>query len=275
MKKLRLFPVVGLIFLPTRDDVLADKSNGQTVSDDIITPTLWSSDKEWIIDGLVNVYSDLVIEPGTVVRFNHDAELSVGDGAHGSLKAIGTADKPVIFTSAAANPTPGKYRGISFLENAHPSCELTFCTVEFAGGTKGYHAAVYMYNCSVSIRNCIVRKSATSGIVNDEGTFGAFDKNTISECTGYLMEVPAAVVHQITNTSFFTGSGIFINDPAMRNQKVTWQALSVPYIANNIDIYNNAELTLSPGLHILFLADGLMSVGNGQLWKDCIAWYSR
>jgi hypothetical protein len=261
-----VFPVIGLLVLSAYDE-LTQKPNAQTISDDIITPTLWTSDKEWIVDGIINVHSDLVIEPGTVVKFKHDSELSVGERAYGSLKALGTTEKPIVFTSAASNPAPGKFRGISFQENAASVSELAFCTIEYAGGTNGYHAALYIYNCSVSIRNCIVRKSATSGIVIDEGAFVDFRMNTISECKGYVMEVPAAVVHQIEGNSVFYGSGVLINDSAMRNLKVTWQALNVPYIASNIDIYGNAELTLSPALHILFLVDGCLSVGNGSCGK--------
>jgi hypothetical protein len=113
MKKLFYF-AIALMLTITSCEELTDKPVGKTITGEITTPTSWTADQEWVIEGIVNVASDLVIEPGTVVKFMPDAELSVGYGGYGSLKAIGTPEKPIMFTSASANPTAGNYRGLPF-----------------------------------------------------------------------------------------------------------------------------------------------------------------
>jgi hypothetical protein len=81
------------------------------------------------------------------------------------------------------------------------------------------------------------------------------------------MEIPASIVHKIDATSTFVGKGILINEANLINQTVTWNTLSVPYIASQINIYDNAVLTLSADLHLLFLADGWLSIGHGSYGK--------
>lgn len=266
MKKLFYLSIALLLILASCEE-LTEQPEGDTITGEINTPTLWTADKEWVIDGIVYVTSDLVIEPGTIVKFMPDAELSIGYGAYGSLKAVGTPEKPIVFTSESANPTPGNYRGITFGENSASTSELAYCTVEYAGGINGYNAAIYIYNSEISVHQCAIQNSASAGIVNEGGSFGNFSLNSIVDCSGYLMEIPAAIVHQVDSTSIFVGNGILINDANLTNQNVTWQTLTVPYIASNIAIYDNAELTLSPGLQINFLASGWLSVGYGSYGK--------
>jgi hypothetical protein len=266
MKKLFYFSI-ALMMIITSCEESTDKPDGKTITGEIKTPTVWTADKEWVIEGTVSVTSDLVIEPGTIVKFKPDAELAIGYGAYGSLKAIGTAEKPIVFTSATSNPTAGNYRGITFWENAASTSKLSWCTIEYAGNSNGYSAALYIYKSSVSVNNCNIRKSAAAGIVNYDGSFGNFSVNTIAECNGYVMEIPASKVHLIDAASTFVGKGILINNANLTTHNVTWQTLSVPYVTSQLSIYDNGSLTLSAGLQILFLADGWLSVGHGSYGK--------
>lgn len=65
--------------------------------------TTWTSDKTYILDGLVyvNAGQTLTIEPGTVIKGNHEfgeaAALIVARGAR--IIAEGTSSQPIIFTS--------------------------------------------------------------------------------------------------------------------------------------------------------------------------------
>ncbi len=78
------------------------------VTNDIDGNTTWTSDKTYILDGLifVNPSVTLTIEPGTVVKARPQSEISTEDGASalivrrdGTINADGTADNPIIFTS--------------------------------------------------------------------------------------------------------------------------------------------------------------------------------
>ncbi len=86
----------------------------ETISSNITTDTVWTSDNEYIVDGQVYVIDGaaLTIEPGTVIRGaakTEGAEASALVVARGSrIYAVGTPNAPIIFT-AEADPLDGSY----------------------------------------------------------------------------------------------------------------------------------------------------------------------
>ena len=103
------------------------------VTESITTPTTWTANKEWIVDGTVYIDNDLIIEPGTIIRFKKGAELIVGYNESASIKAAGLKDNTIKFTSAAVNPSPGDWRGLHFYDkNSSSASELKYCTIEYA-----------------------------------------------------------------------------------------------------------------------------------------------
>lgn len=83
----------------------------------------------------------LTIEPGVVLKFNKhtSAGLLVEPGtgtapAKGTLVAVGTADKPIVFTSAEPTPIAGAWRGLVFGQVPASSNRLEHVRIEFAGG---------------------------------------------------------------------------------------------------------------------------------------------
>jgi len=109
--------------------------------------TLWQ-DTAWegdvLVDGILTVAPGVTLEirPGTVVRFtrmdsNHD-----GIGEHelfiqGTFIARGTAELPVVFTSAETNPARGDWGAINMMVSTAENV-LEHCQVEF--GYRGFHA---------------------------------------------------------------------------------------------------------------------------------------
>lgn len=83
----------------------------------------------------------LTIEPGVQLRFKKDGSMFVQfaqntSPATGALVAVGTAAKPIVFTSDAAAPAAGDWQGIHFNGLVDPRTELDFVRVEFAGGSR-------------------------------------------------------------------------------------------------------------------------------------------
>lgn len=81
----------------------------------------------------------LTIEPGVTLRFDSTRSLTVGTKttdqvATGTLRAIGTADKPIVFTSAAATPTAGDWVGIVFKGTPSANNRIEHATIAYAGG---------------------------------------------------------------------------------------------------------------------------------------------
>ena len=97
-----------------------------TVSGDITVNTTWTADHTYLLDGFVHILNGatLTIEAGTTIygKIGTKASLIVRQG--GKLNAIGTADKPIVFTSeytkpgASQSPASGDWGGIILLGKA-------------------------------------------------------------------------------------------------------------------------------------------------------------
>lgn len=84
----------------------------------------------------------LTIAPGVVLRFERLAVMEVehfagNSPAHGALHAVGTAARPVLFTSAAAAPVAGDWVGIWFGGTPDPRDRIENARVEYAGAASG------------------------------------------------------------------------------------------------------------------------------------------
>jgi len=81
----------------------------------------------------------LTILPGVTLRFPADGVFTIdhasGDApATGALVAVGTADAPIVFTSAAPVPTAGDWLGVVFGGVPALADRLAHVRVEYAGG---------------------------------------------------------------------------------------------------------------------------------------------
>ncbi|PNU19909.1 hypothetical protein C2E25_10200 [Geothermobacter hydrogeniphilus] len=104
--------------------------------------TVWSGDV--LIDGILTVAPGvrLEIRPGTAVRFTFFDSNGDGLGEHeifiqGRLLALGTAEQPILFTSAEAVPRPGAWGAINMMASEDDNL-LRHCVVEYA--YRGFHA---------------------------------------------------------------------------------------------------------------------------------------
>ncbi len=82
----------------------------------------------------------LTIEPGVTMKFKKGGVFQIAKASsltpsRASLIAAGTADKPIVFTSAAAEGAPGDWLGIRFGDIPSPTNKVDLVRVEWAGGT--------------------------------------------------------------------------------------------------------------------------------------------
>ena len=82
----------------------------------------------------------LTIEPGVVLAFEHGGSLRIDPTlgempAAGTLVAVGTADKPIVFTSTATTPAAGDWLGIWLGQLVRSATRIDHVRVEYAGGT--------------------------------------------------------------------------------------------------------------------------------------------
>jgi hypothetical protein len=92
----------------------------------------------------------LTIEPGVTLRFKKGGELTVdylagNTAASGTLIAVGTEQKPIVFTSAEPKPAAGDWLGVVFGDLPNAADQLDFVTLAYAGGasTSGSSSCPY------------------------------------------------------------------------------------------------------------------------------------
>lgn len=123
----------------------------------------------------------LTIEPGTVIKFQHyrgykeqwrRTGLTVNGG---SVKAVGTSNKQIWFTSDVDDPINGDWEGIS-LYNTKDS-EFSYVIVEF--GEMG----IEQFDSEVTVSNSIIRWNNAEGLYGERSK-PIFEFNTLYE-NGY------------------------------------------------------------------------------------------
>jgi hypothetical protein len=94
----------------------------ETVSGDITADTSWTSDKNYLLSGRVRVSggATLSIDPGTIVYGDKASKGSLVITPDGQIDAVGTADKPIVFTSQlpAGQRAAGDWGGLVLLGQA-------------------------------------------------------------------------------------------------------------------------------------------------------------
>ncbi len=108
----------------------------------------------------------LVVEPGVHAFWSYGG-LVVNRGV---LVAEGTADDPIVFSSASENPYYGDWSGITFHEHNLPGSVISYLNILYAGKKSPYsglyYAAMEFHACneSVIIENCTIAYSESCGI---------------------------------------------------------------------------------------------------------------
>lgn len=251
-------------------DVPPVVSQSDTIKNHITQPTEWTTGNTYVINGNINISSTLIIQPGTTIKFIQGSYLSVPaeDNTYGTITAIGTAEKPIIFTSSNPTPTPGDYGGLVFYKGAQ-NCKFEFCSFQY-GGMDDYYGMIHIEETSVWFNNCIFKNSKYSALaLKHEGAFSSFENNTISDNGGHAITLLPNSVHTIGAGNLFTaaaGKGILVEGDEDFDVpgNFTWRALSIPYyIMGDMQIGSSSmtQLTIEAGAVLCFYQNGALSVG--------------
>ncbi len=157
MKNKFLVLVLSVVFLATscKKNTVVDEeepvtpTNTVEVSGEITTNTTWSANKIYLLKGFVFVSNNatLTIEPGTIIKGDKASQATLVVTRGAKINATGTADKPIVFTSAlpAGARSHGDWGGIILLGKA-PVNQGTDVKIE--GGLKdpkGGEDKAYIY----------------------------------------------------------------------------------------------------------------------------------
>lgn len=252
----------------------------QSIScNDVNTDVVWADrgdGVDYTVDCVITTYAKITIEPGVVIKFSNNAGIIVASG--GSLKAIGTLDKPIVLEGDVdAN---GVWKGLYFQSN-NVENELNYCTVKNGGsasfdGNSARKANIRVANnAQLKIRNSTVSKSGYDGLYVDGfdsdavNPVTAFNNNTFSDNQNYPVSTIGAMVAVMDGTSSqFTGN--VKNKILVRGGRLfgnhTWTKANVNYLIQDllsVGYYtDNGNLTINPGVTIEFAGDAGLCTGD-------------
>ena len=230
------------------------------IASDITTDTIFDEGKCYnITRGILSISNDalLTIKPGATVMFEENGGINVSD--EGALKAIGTAEKPILFTGK--QKTTGYWRSIAFRGSNDIRNEIDHAIVEYAGAGYGYGSVHLVGNYGsdnrLKLSNTTFRHSASHGFCLEERSkMGKFENITSTKNSLSAGLVDMSILDKLDSKSNFIGN---LGDDYITVEygdvfaNATWKSLSVPiYFKRDITIHDGALLTLSAGSHLVF-----------------------
>ncbi len=205
--------------------------------------------------------AEVTIEPGVTIAMGEGFHISVGYYSSAKLTAVGTAEKPITFTSNAKDKAAGDWGEIRFYEYASKSSALKYCNIEYTGDSD--YGAVYVYNTSVAIENCTITNSSSYGVLaHSNASFSSFKGNMIKNNELCPVRCSAAAAGVIADDNELDALGVEINSYEL-TEKVTWANLNVPYTIKSsyLEIDNGGSLTIDPGVTVQLAENSHISVG--------------
>ena len=118
------------------------------------------------VNSPISLRSSVVVEPGVVIEFGLSAGFNIA--IDGSLKAVGTPEKPILFT--AEQKVRGGWNGFQYTFTNNPDNQIDHAIFEYGGEDLGNTKALLGYfgdNVRGSVTNTIFRESQTNGLVLD------------------------------------------------------------------------------------------------------------
>jgi len=218
----------------------------------------------------------LTLSAGTVVRFDAQASLNVGD-AFGPADLIvnGTEEAPVRFTSASTTPQPGDWGGVTLGNTITSATRISHAIIEYGGRTQ-YSSTLGNLNLQLSgstasptLDHVVLRKGSAYGLVLNGGRLAQGSGNvTIRDNGGYAIRAVANSVGSLPAQMTFGGNSPDAVDVSYGDVTTTqtWPALGVPYIlAESLYVgYGSTSptLTLAAGAELRFPKDSVLTVGQ-------------
>lgn len=220
--------------------------------------------------------SVLTIQPGVEIQISDGIYIGYGSETFGTLKAEGTSQARIKFTSTApaGSKTAGDWDYIGFYDGAGSNSSFAYCDIEYGGGYSDYMGMVNIDESSVSITNCNITNSASYGITTGyEGYFKTCTDNTFENNATAPIQIYANWANTIGtgNTFNSTGTGIVVLGDYIDKADATWLKHGVPYIVMG-EVYlqnpTGAKLTIQAGTTLKFTEGAYLIVaydGYGTL----------
>ena len=257
-----------------------------TVTSDLTVPTVLTNGPEdcdyYFPAGDITNYrvsSELVIEPGVVLRFGANTMLFVVD--QGSITAVGESGSRITLEGEKA--LDGYWYGICFEENRES--RLEYVDVRWGGGQwapsgtacRGGVAGMYPGGDAVHITNSTITGSYVSGLNVHDMTLGEFEHNAFFGNREYGVNVHASQVRTLDTASDYLGSdsGAINGEPYVyaaghisdAGANHVWNDLNAPYFASDDEPDYDDSITVADGTYLIITAGTTMLFeGDSELY---------
>lgn len=242
-------------------DYIELASGSETVSS---AQTWQAIDANYLVEN-VSVVTDLTVAAGATLVIKDGGSLNIS--AKGSLKAIGTAEKPVTFTGLSK--TPGAWGGIQYTFSKDTNNELDHVIVEYGGGSgmNGKGNVITFGGAGnpqqLKLTNSVLRYSAGYGVdISPEADIRGFANNTIIDNALAPVRVGIDSVASLDANTDYSGNGssyVEISGASITHAAI-WKKLDTPYLVGHINV--DAPWTVEPGVTMMFLPNSLVNVSN-------------
>jgi|APLak6261678615_1056124.scaffolds.fasta_scaffold02466_2 hypothetical protein len=229
--------------------------DGDTVSGTVT----WSGITE--LRRSVTINGTLTLAPCAQVLMPGGANLLITD--RGALRAVGTADCPVVIQSVKSAPAAGDWGRIDITATA--SNDTLFKHAEVRHGSGVNYGVVWVDSgASVGFEQVKFSKSANTSIQFEEGArASAFTGVTFDDCAGELVRAPPAVVAQLspvvaTNT---TNPRVVLSG-ADSKAAATWKNLGVPLEVPSMNIISGV-IEVEAGTTLKLAPQAVVAVRDG------------
>ncbi|HEY8375528.1 MAG TPA: hypothetical protein VIK91_03520 [Nannocystis sp.] len=208
----------------------------------------------------------LTLEAGATLAFKEGAGLYVGYSEGGRLIVKGTAQEPVVFTSAG-DKAPGAWKGVTLYERAARS-RIEGLVIEFAGAEE---SALRIEAADVTLTGSTLREIKGAAVsVGDNARFAAFSNNTFTKIgKPGVMEVPPAALGGLgAGNRFDAGAHVLVRAGEVR-ESAKWQPIGAPLVvAGEVSVDGDkgqrTTVELLAGSELRFTEAGWLSVGYSQ-----------
>ncbi|MHB8875510.1 MAG: hypothetical protein ACYC8T_17640 [Myxococcaceae bacterium] len=221
------------------------------------------------IEGTEGTPASLTLEPGTVFQMGEGAGINCGYSQNAAFRAVGTAEKPIVFARLPEVAKGSAWKGLQFFSNCRPP---VLEHVKLAHGPRDGALVHHRGSKGLgSMRHCTLAQSEGHGllIAGTKERFEAFDENTFEGLGKAAVSMPAEYAHLLGERNVFpAGSAVELEGDIRRD--TTLNALSVPYVLKSggkvetVEATRSATLTLLPGVTLKFGKDQRLSVGYGH-----------
>ncbi|MDO5575627.1 MAG: right-handed parallel beta-helix repeat-containing protein [Fibrobacter sp.] len=241
------------------------------------------SDVKWEKGIRVSIDSSVVVKirKNGVLSIDEGVKISIGKGAYfdvgaetrGTLIASGSENSPIQFRPGVKDIKWGlkssdSQAGGIILGDYAVGIKLNYCSIT------GARAGIYVKSGVPVITNCQIKDCSGTGVYFDSTESSndslTFKNNTISDCGGYPLVLPAYKLGNLSSKNSFAKddsekNAICVLGGCVADTSAVWEKMDIPYVFSGRTIIGSdksAMVTIKPGTICKFEKDASLRVGD-------------